>query len=380
MDFTINKSNLIAAISKCEKAADSKHVTLAFRMMRVDVRAKTVKFVSVGEFCSVDTVAPAEAVKEKGVFNVSPQRLRDIVSSMPEGTVRLSMKGSRITVASSVSKRKATFENHTVDVYSIDDPGKEAPWIEMKARELVAALKKVRAASQWEDSAKPVVSLLVPSEAGIRVFGCNGYLITVVDTSMKLTCDKIRFPAKATDILELMATDDDNVRVFVTDSRLYLENCDTLVTAALPDYQFMSPVHAYLDMLSSKDNPRGPAMKLSPLHSGLKSVMAAAGFASTAERGSRGYQVKLHMGNDSVRVGLNLSEADSVDEFDTVKSGDEEFDVCVSSNFFDKLLNSLSGCEEVQSLLAGSDRNLLALRAQGIVSGIMLERETTKEP
>lgn len=376
MDFTIKKVELLHAISKCELASDSKHVTMAFRMMRVEARKKNIRFVSVGEFCSVDTVSKADDIKTQGVFNVSPQRLRDIAHSMPDGSIRITLKGSRVTVQSATSKRKATFENHTVDVYDVDDPGKEAQWVQIDSRELVRALKAVRAASKFEDSEKPVVSLLVPTEACVKAFGCNGHLISIVDTSIKEPLPFVlRFPEKAAEILAIMATVDDFVRVIATDARLYMENNDTLVSAMLPAYERINQVNLFMSLMDNPSNPRGPTLRFQQLHSGLKSVLAATGFAGSGEKGSRGYQLKVHLGNDGISIGMNLSEADSVDEFEPTRDGDQDLDVFVSSTFFDKLLSSISvagGVDEMQSFIA-SEGMMLAFRSQGIVAGIMTE-------
>lgn len=376
MDFTIKKVELLYAISKCELATDNKHQNVAFRMMRVEARSGHVQFIAVGKMCSVDTAGRAE-VKVKGMFNVSPQRLRDIAQSMPDGGIRISLKGTRVTVQSDSSKRKATFESHTVDVYHVDDPGQGAPWVEVDSRELVRALKTTRFAAKFEDSDKPAVSLLVPTESGLKAFGCNGHLLTIADTKIKETFNEtIRFPEKAVEILSLVSSVSDFVRLYTTDARLYLESDDTLVSAMLPQYERANQVRLFMGMMDNTENPRGPTVRLQQLQSGAKSVLAATGFAGSGEKGSRGYQLKMHLGNDGVKIGLSLSEADSMDEFDVTRDGDSDIDVLVSSSLFDKLMSSIASAEsvdEVQSFLA-SDGLMLAFRSQGIVSGIMTER------
>ena len=378
MDFTIKKENLLGCISKCEQEADPKHVTAAFRVMRVITGKKgQVKFASVGEFCSVDTVAISDEIKEQGSFNVAPQRLRDIVNGMPDGKIRISMKGTRVTVSS--GKRRANFENNTVDAYTIDDPGKNAQWLEMESRKLVAALKRVRGSAQWiDDTSKPTVMILIPTEAGLQAYGCTGYTLTIVDTNMRVDCERMKVPSKAADLLALMSEDDDKVRVIYTDSRIYLENCDTLVSAMVPEYGAMAQVDLILDMIRDTSHPRGPSFNVSKMRTGLKSVLAATGFASSNDKGSRGYQVRLHLGRNEISMRLNLSEADATDEFDPTQGPDDDaiqdLDVLVSSTLFDKVLSSLDGTDEVQSLLM-SHGMMITFRSGGIISGFMTESE-----
>ncbi len=371
MDFTIGKDYLLAAIDKCQLATDKSHATEAFRMMTVDAsKAKTIRFAAVGEFCSVDTVTDAE-VKTKGSFNVMPGRLRDIASSMPAGRMQFSLKGTRITVKSLVSTRKATFENHTIDPFRVDDPGKDAPWMEVDSQELLRAIRCVKVAAVW-DNGNPTETLLIPTERGVDVYGCNGHLIALCETSIRFegVTTPVRLPQKAADVLALMAADDAVVRLFADQNRVYLENADTLVSALLGSSNPNMAAYPHMIAILKQDgNVRGPKFRLASLAQGTKAVLALSGFAGDKDKGSRGYQVHTVIGPDTCMVELGFSEADARDEFDVEESG-TELEFYLSSQLLEHMLTSLAPYEYVQALRA---ENLLLLRSQGVWFGIMEE-------
>lgn len=370
MDFSIDKPDLIAALDKCVLAVpDAKHPTEAFRVMTVSAKKKSVRFAAVGELCTVDTVAPVNDVKTPGAFVVYPKQLHAFVSHLPPGKVRFTMKGTRVTVQS--GKRKSSFENLTIEVSQIDDPGQGAPWVEVRASELVRTLKMVKAASTWDESGKPVNSFLVPSPAGLQVYGCNGYLITLVQSSMQVDGPPIQVPATAVAVLQLMTDDDDKVRILSDGRRFYLENCDTLVSAPLNvDPGMQQHPHMIALIEDEKESLRGPTFDLKLLQDGIKAILSGAGFAGDLDKkGSRGYQIKAHFGQ-TVRLELALSNADTKDEFDVVDTG-ADLDFYLGSAFLDQLLKSLSGIERVRAI---RNSNLLLLRSQGVIAGIMEER------
>jgi hypothetical protein len=372
MDFTIDRADLLAAIDKCALAVpDPKHPIEALRVMTVDASKKaTVRFAAVGEFCSVDTVSKAD-IKGKGDFNVYPRHLRDIASSMPQGRVQLSRKGDRITVKSLVSSRKATFQHHSLELRGIEDPGKGASWQQVDSHELVRALKMVRSASIWDERNDPVMSLLLPTERGLDVFGCNGYLISLIETSIRILGEPIWMPATAVAVLLLMAPDDANIRLLSDGHRVYLENADTLVSASLPAQYAFATTHPHLiGLLKDESNVVGPTFAVAPLTAGVKAVLSLAGFAGEKDKkGARGYQLKAVFG-ETVSVELGFSEADARDEFDVIATG-AELEFRLSSKFLDQMLSSLADVEQVQALRAD---NMLVLRSQGVLAGIMEER------
>lgn len=372
MDFTISKEHLLAAIDKCQLATDKSHVTEAFRMMTVNAsKAKAVAFSAVGEFCSVDTVADAET-KTKGQFNVMPGRLREIANAMPSGKIHFTLKGSRVTVKSLVATRKATFESHSTDPYKVDDPGQEAPWLAVNQQELLRALACVKQATIWENG-DPVSTLLIPTDRGVDVYGCNGYLIAICETTIRFEGDKtpLQIPQKAAEVLALMAPDDDGtVRLFSDNARLYLENRDTLVSAALWGANPNVNAHPHMiRILKQPDNLVGPSFSLAKLSQGVKSVLSLSGFASSTDKGTRGFQVHVALGPDKCVVELGLSEADARDEFEVEKDG-SALDFYLSSNFLEKMLSSLAPYDHVQAQRA---ENLLLLRSAGVFYGIMEE-------
>jgi len=375
MEFNIDRADLLAAIDKCSLVIDLKHPTESFRLMTVETKKKTVRLAASGEFASLATVAEAE-VKNQGGFIVSPSRLRDIAAVMPLGRIQVSLKGERVTVKSLVSSRKATFQRHSAELRAVEDPGSKAPWKQVNARELTRALRMVKHASTWDVRDDPTVSLLIPTERGLDVFGCNSYLVSLVETSIRIDGDNIQVPESAAAALALMVETDDNVRIFCDGMRTYLESCDTIVSALLTatdsahSYKFYGEMLAFiLNNLRNGANTVGPVISLSKLHQGFKSVMSLAGFARDNEKGSRGLQVHAVIGSDTVVLDLGLSEADARDEFDVIQSG-AELEFWLSSQFLDKFLGSLSGVEEVQALRA---ENIFVLRSQGVVTGIMEE-------
>lgn len=370
MDFSVLKVNLLSAIDKCAQAVDPKHQNPAFRMMRLEVKKK-LKCFAVGEVCSVDTAVKVVAVKEPGSFNVVPGRLRDIASSMPDGEIRITMKGSRVTAKSALSARKATFESPVIDSYTVDDPGKDAPWQVMNCPELVRVIRTAKHASVPEQDDTVPAMLLIPTERGMDVFACNGYIITLTESSIRMSGNPIQFPLMASNIAALMAIEDADLRLFEDSGRLYLENNSTLASIRLTEYRLKGVFENLVNLLKDDSNVRGPVFKLGKLTESTKSVLAAGGFATSSERGSRGYQVRARFGPDTVSIALALSEADSEDQIEVVSPG-AELSFGLSSSFFLKILDSLSGCDEVQAL-AGNNDNLLILRSKGIISGIMRE-------
>lgn len=371
MDFSISKDALVAAIDKCQLATDKSHVTESFRVMTVNAsKKKTVSFAAVGEFSSVDTVADAEC-KAFGSFTVMPGRLRDIAQAMPAGRIAFTMKGTRVTVKSLVSTRKATFESRATDPFRVDDPGKDAPWIDVNHQELLRALRCVKSASVWEDG-RPTVSLLLPTERGVDAYGCNGYLISLCETSMRFegATAPVQVPQRAAEVLALMVPDEEGtVRLFSDTRRIYIENADTLVTASLPvDDPNLTAHRHMIEILKDKDNVVGPTFSLAQFAQGVKSVLALSGFASEKDKGSRGYQVHAAFGDTCV-VELGLSEADARDEFDVERAG-VALDFYLSSKLLDQMLASLAPYDKVTALRAS---NLLLLRSQGVLYGIMEE-------
>ncbi len=372
MDFTINKLQLIAAIDKCAQAADPRHQTVGFRMMRFETLKKRGRASAIGEHLAVDAAVVIEEIKEHGAFSVIPQRLRDIAVNMPDGLIRFTKKGSRVTAKSTSSSRKATFEDSVVDPFKIDDPGRGAAWQRMRCTELARVIQTAKYSCAGDRVQGLPSMLLIPTDSGCSVFGCNSYLITVADSSIRLDGDKpILFPLLASDVVQLMLEEDDNISLLQIDgTRLYIENCSTLVSVALSEYQLAGVYSMYIDLLRSKENRVGPTFKLSRLADSVKSVLSAGKFATGHEHGPRGYRIHLDLG-ETIKVALSLAEADSEDEFSVVSNG-EKLKYGVSSSFLLQLLSGLSGVDEVQALSAQDD-NLLVLRATGIMSGIMRE-------
>ncbi len=374
MDFTIKRAEILAAIDKCSVATPGGHQNAAFDMMRVEAKGqKKARFAAVGERASVDTVGEAK-VKATGSFLVRPKHLRDIASAMPDGEVRFSLKGTRVTVQSLNSKRKATFESSVVDIFNIDDPGKEAAWIEVDAPELVRALKLVKPMAAWEDRDDPIISLLIPTERGLDVFGSNGHLIALAETNIRTEgVGPIQLPSQAVDVLMQMVGVDDRVRIFADERRVYLENCDTLVSAALPmSYPFAATHAQYIGFLKGTtdgmERSPGPTFDPSLLLSGVKSVLSLGGFASTEER-KKGMWIRLHFGLDSVEVDLALGVADARDEFPVTESGGE-IEVHVDSSYLLKVFGVLGGVPVVKAYLT-HDEIVIVFQAKGLVIGIL---------
>jgi hypothetical protein len=376
MDFTINKDDLLAAIDKCSIAVpDPKHPTEAFQIMLVDAsKKKSVRFAAVGEFCSVDTVTEGQ-IKTSGSFNVKPKQLRDVAASMPPGQVQLSMKDSRVTIKSVGSKRKASFASHTMEIRPVKDPGRAAAWKTVSAPELLRGLRVAKAASTWHGKTEPAASLLIPTERGLDIFGCNMYLLTEVQTSIRIDGDPIVLPATLSALLAQMASSDENVNIFVDQHRVYLENCDTLVSAQLFEYKFLSNFKMFLDLLSDSKNTVGPTVSLSQLTQGTKSVLSCVSFAGDKEKDSD-YGVQLHaVFGDSVSIAVDLADADAKDEFPAVTPG-ADIDCYVSSRLFEHMLGSFVGVEQVQVLRAEHGSTiLLVLRCQGITYGLMTKEK-----
>lgn len=365
MDFTIAKEDLLAVIDKCTEAApDPRHVTEAFRVMTVDAtKSKSARFVAIGEQCSVETVAIAE-IKTKGSFCVRPKHLRDIVSSMPAGRIQLSLKGSRVTVKSLVSSRKATFEHHQVDAFSFDDPGQDAPWIEVKSHELARALRIVKSAYAWDGH--PDMALLIPTPRGLDVFGSNGQMIALVETNIRVEHKgNIEITGPVIESLFRMVDDDDDVRIFADERRVYLENCDTLVSGLIPaDYPFRANfVHAIAN-LRGADRVAGPVFDPNLLLAGIKSVLSASGFANEEER-KKGMVIDLSFG-DTVVVELKVGDADARDEFDCIRSG-ALVEQRIDSGYLLKILGSMAGVQELQAFGAEA---CLVLQSQGLCCAV----------
>jgi len=383
MDFTIDRADMLAAIDKCALATEAKHATEAFRLMLVDAtrqktnKAKeTARFAAVGETCTVDTVVHAD-IKEKGDFVVMPGHLRSIVASMPPGRVRFSLgKDDKITVKSLTSSRKATFKRHTHELRTVEDPGKGASWSEVDARELSRALGIVKTSTVWVGRDEPSVSLLIPTERGLDVFGCNSYTVALVETSIRMSGDNVQVPAAMGAALSLMLDVDDKVSVFSDGLRTYFQNCDTLVSALLADerspkrYKFQGEMLTrVLDTVHGLDPEMvvGPSLKTTHITQGLKSVQGIAGFASGTESGDYGYKVHVVFGKDTVIVELGLADADARDEFDVITSA-SELEFWLGHRVFEQMLAMLSSTEEVQAVRT---INMLLLRSQGIVCGIL---------
>jgi len=373
VDFTIKRIDLLAAIDKCAIAVPGDHQNSAFNVVRVEGKGKKkVKLSVVGERAAVDTVVEAE-VKEPGFFNVLPKRLRDIAASMPDGKVQFSLKGTRVTVKSGAGSRRATFESHLVDLFSVDDPGRDAPWITVDAKELERALRLIKpmAASRFSDALS--VSLLIATERGLDVFGCNDHLIGLIETSIRVDSkETIQVPAQAAEVLFKMTDIDENVRLLMTPSRVYLENCDTLVSAALPaKYTYETTYPMFIGYLKGTDGNKriaGPTFDPALMKSGVRSVLALGGFANKDER-DKGMNVHLHLGSDTVKIELALGIADAKDEFGVVSSEGELTSV-VDSGYLLSILGSLDASTQVKAYHTHDDL-MLVLQSQGIAVGLM---------
>ena len=373
MDFTIKRIDLLAAIDKCAIAVPTEHQNAAFNVVRVEGKGKKkVKLSAVGERAAVDTVVEAE-VKEPGFFNVLPKRLRDIAASMPEGKIHFSLKGTRVTVKSGGASRRATFESLTVDLFSVDDPGRDAPWITVDSKELERALRLVKpmATSRYSDAVS--VSLLIPTERGLDVFGCNDHLIGLAETSIRVDgTTPIQLPSLASEVLFKMIDIDENVRILTTERRVYLENCDTLVSAALPSsYTYETTHPMYIGYLKGTDgNKRHPGPTFDPalMRSGVKSVLALGGFANKDER-DKGMNIHLSLGKDGIKIELALGVADAKDEFG-VMSGDGELNSVVDSGYLLSILGAFDSSASVKAYHT-HDEVMLVLQSQGIACGLV---------
>ncbi len=259
-----------------------------------------------------------------------------------------------------------------MELFSVEDPGKDAPWIEVDAKELQRALLLAKPMSIWEDRPDPAITLLVPTDAGMHVFACNNYLIAKIDTSIRITgVGPIQLTQQAVEVLTMMTDIDENVRLFSNERRVYLENCDTLITAALPvTYPYAATHQKYVDYISGTDgNVRqpGPSFKPALLLSGVKSVLALAGFASSDER-KKPLSVVLKM-SDVVQTELALSEADAKDEFG-VEAIDGDLTAIVDSGYLLRMLGSLTTTPVVKAHMT-HDGIMVVLQAQGLTFGVM---------
>ena len=177
-------------------------------------------------------------------------------------------------------------------------------------------------------------------------------------------------PATAVAVLSLMAAEDAKVSIYCDGKRVYLENAETLVSAFLSEEPLMSHHPRLIAILKQPENVTGPAFQLGLLQQGLSAVLSLGGFAGDSEKkSSRGYQIMARFGQ-SVTLELGLQAADAKDEFDITRPG-SDLEFRLSSKFFDQLLKSLVGVDEVQALRAD---NMLVLRSQGVLAGIMEER------
>lgn len=374
MDFTIDRAELLAGIDKCHMVVpDAKHPTEAFRLMTVHAANKKkekARFTAVGEFASVDTVGKA-VIQTPGSFNAIPGHLHAVVSAMPPGGIQFTMKETRVTAKSLVAKRKSTFESHSLEVKAVEDPGEGAAWQEVDAHELVKALGMAKSASTWIDRSDPIASLLIPDPGGLKVFGCNMYLLALVETSIRMDGAPIIIPAMATSVLNLMAPIDANVKLFADQHRIYLENCDTLVSARLFDYPFIEN-HKHMLTMFTETTAKGPTFSIDRLAAGVKSLHGLGSFAGASERNDYGFSMKVTFG-EMVRVGLDLAAAGGHDEFDVIEPG-AEISVHLWSNHFQKMLASFDGAElkDTQALLSGNPPSeMLVLRSKGITYGLM---------
>ena len=106
------------------------------------------------------------------------------------------------------------------------------------------------------------------------------------------------------------------------------------------------------------------------------SVVACASFANEKEReGNRdGATIRVEFGN-TVSLSLDLADADARDEFPAIDPGDP-IDCYVSSRFFEQMLASLSGVEQVQVWLTEYAPTLmLVFRCPGITYGLMTKEK-----
>lgn len=372
MDFNIDRADIAAAIDKCSVVTDNKATNEAFRLMLVKAGKTQVRFAASGEHSSVDTVTKCE-VKSQGEFVVMPGRLRDIVSSMPAGRINISLKGERVTVKSLVSSRKSTFQRHTCDLKPVEDPGKGAAWQELKARPLAMALRMVKRASTHDVRDDPTTSLLIPTERGLDVFGCNSYLLALVESNQRMDGSPIQVPEAVASVLNLMVDMDDDVRIFADESRTYLENADTLVSGLhFQAYPYKGDLLGHImTMLRKEEHEVGPTVQVKALHEATKSLMSLASFAGDSEKGARGLQLHAVFGRDTVVVEVNLQNADGRNEFDVITPG-AEIEAYLSSSLFEKLLGSLEHVEQAQ---IRRRENMIFLRSQDVFSGIMVEEK-----
>lgn len=372
MEFVIKRVELLAAINKVSQVTDDKSTNHAFRVVRIESVKKKVKFTAVGELCSVFTVCPAVDTKQAGSFTVSPKRLHDIATSMPEGEIVFSLKGTRVTAKSKVSSRKASFENNTVEVHNVEYPGDDVAWREMNSRELTRCLAITHNAAHWIDGKDaPVQHMLLPRESGLVFFACNGYLCSIVTSSIKIDGPDIVVPHIATKVLALMVDLDDKVSVYSDEHRIYFQNCDTRVSAMLAPYA-IGNVQMFLDLLQNESNTAGPSFSLPQLTDSVKSVLRLSSFASTDERGSRGYSVLINFGA-SIVTELAFSEADARDEFAAIRDSGNELRFRLSSKLLESALASMGGMPEAQAVRGDM---MLILKSQGVMCGVMEERDS----
>lgn len=369
MDFTIDKQELAAAIERCLLAVpDERHPTPAFQMMLVDAtkKKKSVRLAAVGEACSVDTVADAE-VKTAGKFVVRPKRLMDVVSAMPEGKIRLSLTGTRVTAKALVGSRRASFESSAIDVQPVEDPGEGAPWVELDSRVLVRDLGLVKQASSWEDR-KDLIDLvmLLPSERGLDLFAFNGKRMAVIQSKLRLDGQPITLPGTAIGVLALMAQRDDFVRLFADERRVYLENRDTLVSAAMPvGHPTVSNYSTLLGHLQDSTGAQGPTFKVKPFGESVKSLLRLWSFASSEEKRVAAHTIRVLFG-ETIKLDLGISEADAQDEIAVDQAG-ADIDAYLPARQLEQMLTSFANSEVVQ--VSQVDTTLI-FRSQGVACAI----------
>lgn len=352
MDFTIQRAALLGAISKCAIAIEkSKNPILAFTVMLVETREDgTVRFAAAGERCSVDTTALAD-VKKPGMFRVSPSAFKDVIDKMPPGTIQISLNAKfRVTVKSKVSNRSFSFADRNIDIQRIEDPGPDAAWLTVRCSDVLAAFAHVKYSSVWiyEDGRDGF--WLVRDEPLAVAFATNNYTVSIVSTGIRMPQgEPVFLPLLALDALALMAVDDQEVRLFQDERKLYIESRDTLVSAALSMAPQLVGLYGQMKQWMTPSNATpGPTIKVALLRDALRAVLASSRFGESTREG-RGERVHLALTPGSARLEIVRSEADAFDEFDTDEPG-SPMDFYLSSVHLDGALASIGSVESVQVL------------------------------
>lgn len=310
MHVVLSKQNLQRALARCASVArfgSSVHPFTSKVLLTASQGNQVLQLFATDVMMQIDTAAAA-TIKQPGVAAVECKRLVEVIGVMPQGEIHLTVKGDRLLVTGTGSRK---FSLPTVDPQLMPtpaEPAESAPALTLKSSVFASLVSRLKPTidPKTELHQRHLFGMYLEAEGSVlhAVTG-SGHGMSRVQVQL---AQPVRMlwscivPEPALNVFSSLCAEHESVKMLLEGPSLFLETPDTLCGVQLPIDKFV-PWRPLLESLSRRQVAR---VHLLDLQEALRGVMAARQDASSA--------VKVVTQDHKLNIELARSECEATDE------------------------------------------------------------------